>query len=271
MLKIGDFSKLSRVSIRMLRHYDEIGLLKPAETDPFTDYRYYSEAQLPTVCRITALRDMGFSLGEVRAILPIYHDRGQLDAYLAEQENVLMRRQEETARQLCLLDTARKRLRKEHPMQYNVTIKTLPQRYAATVRMTIPRYEDEDMIWQTLCQETDAMPLTPSDPCYCCVVFLDGEHKERDVLIEAQKAVTGSYPDTEHVRFRTLPPVTYAGCTFKGGYEQINDVVEALTAWIDANGYTYAGPMFDIYHVSPHETADPAQFVTEVCFPVREK
>ena len=213
MLKIGDFSKLSRVSIRMLRHYDEIGLLKPAETDPFTDYRYYSEAQLPTVCRITALRDMGFSLGEVRAILPIYHDRGQLDAYLAEQENVLMRRQE----------------------------------------------------------ETDAMPLTPSDPCYCCVVFLDGEHKERDVLIEVQKAVTGSYPDTEHVRFRTLPPVTYAGCTFQGGYEQINDVVEALTAWIDANGYEYAGPMFDIYHVGPHETNDPAEFVTEVCYPVRAK
>ena len=62
MLKIGDFSKLSRVSVRMLRYYDEIGLLKPAEIDRFTDYRYYSEAQLPTVCRITALRDMGFGL-----------------------------------------------------------------------------------------------------------------------------------------------------------------------------------------------------------------
>ena len=47
MLKIGDFSKLSRVSVRMLRYYDEIGLLKPAEIDRFTDYRYYSEAQLP--------------------------------------------------------------------------------------------------------------------------------------------------------------------------------------------------------------------------------
>ena len=42
MLKIGYFSKLSRISIRMLRHYDEIGLLKPAEIDPFTGYRYYS-------------------------------------------------------------------------------------------------------------------------------------------------------------------------------------------------------------------------------------
>ena len=52
MLKIGDFSKLSRVSVRMLRHYDEIGLLKPVEIDSFTDYRYYREDQLPTVCRI---------------------------------------------------------------------------------------------------------------------------------------------------------------------------------------------------------------------------
>ena len=59
MLKIGEFSKLSRVSVRMLRHYDEIGLLKPAEIDHFTDYRYYREDQLPIAGRIAALKDMG--------------------------------------------------------------------------------------------------------------------------------------------------------------------------------------------------------------------
>lgn len=156
-------------------------------------------------------------------------------------------------------------------MNYDVTIKTLPERYAATVRMTIPRYQDEGMVWHVLCRETDSMHLLPTDPCYCCVVFLDGEYKEKDVTVEAQKTVKGPYPDTEHVRFRTLPPVTYAGCTFKGGYEQINDVTAALTAWLEANGYEYAGPMFDIYHVSPHETSDPSEFVTEVCYPVRKK
>ena len=85
MLKIGEFSKLSRVSIRMLRYCDAIGLLKPAETDRFTDYRYYSEAQLPVVCRITALRDMGFPLAEVRALLPVYGDSEALDARLAQR------------------------------------------------------------------------------------------------------------------------------------------------------------------------------------------
>ena len=66
MLKIGEFSRLSRVSIRMLRHYDEIGLLRPAQLDAQTGYRYYSEEQLPLVWRVAALRDMGFSLAAIR-------------------------------------------------------------------------------------------------------------------------------------------------------------------------------------------------------------
>lgn len=271
MLKIGDFSKLSRVSIRMLRYYDEIGLLKPDHTDPFTDYRYYRESQLPIVCRIAALRDMGFGLAEVRALLPIYEDSAQLDTHLAAQQEVLLRHQAEVVQQLCLLDTARKRLRKEENMNYNITIKTLPARYAATVRMTIPRYEDEGRVWHFLCKETLPLNVVQTEPCCCSVVFLDGEFKEHDVTIEAQMTVRGSYPDTEHVRFRTLRAVTCASCTFQGGYHQFNEVVAAMTSWIEANGYTYDGPMFEIYHVSPHETQDPDEFVTEVCYPVRKK
>ena len=70
MLKIGEFSKLSRVSVRMLRHYDEIGLLKPAETDRFTDYRYYREDQLPTAGRIAALRYRCFHFPSFAGCLP---------------------------------------------------------------------------------------------------------------------------------------------------------------------------------------------------------
>ena len=84
MLKIGEFSKLSRVSVRMLRHYDEIGLLKPAEIDRFTDYRYYREDQLPTACRITALKDMGFSLADIVRILEAYEDREAMERFFAE-------------------------------------------------------------------------------------------------------------------------------------------------------------------------------------------
>ena len=74
MLKIGLFSKLSRVSIRMLRYYDEIGLLHSAYIDPESDYRYYREDQLPQIGWITALRDMGFSLADVCRMTEIGHD-----------------------------------------------------------------------------------------------------------------------------------------------------------------------------------------------------
>ena len=124
-------------------------------------------------------------------------------------------------------------------MNYNVTLRTLPERYCATVRMTIPRYEAEGMVWDVLCRETAAMALVPDDPCCCAVEFLDNEFKETNVEIMASKSVKGTYPDTEHVKFQTLPAVTYAGCT--------------------------------IYHVSPHETKNPNEFVTEVCFPIRKK
>ena len=86
MLRIGEFSKLSRVSIRMLSHYDDIGLLKPAEIDQFTGYRYYSPEQLPVVGRITALKDMGFSLADIGKMLEIYENRDELDDYLMKRQ-----------------------------------------------------------------------------------------------------------------------------------------------------------------------------------------
>ena len=98
MLRIGEFSKLSRVSIRMLRHYDDIGLLKPAEIDQFTGYRYYSPEQLPVVGRITALKDMGFSLADIVKMLEIYENRDELDDYLMKRQLELQEISETTQR-----------------------------------------------------------------------------------------------------------------------------------------------------------------------------
>ena len=116
MLKIGEFSKLSRVSVRMLRHYDEIGLLKPAEIDRFTDYRYYREDQLPAAGRIAALKDMGFSLADIVRILEVYDDREKLEKFFAARQEELEALSKDTAYKLTLLDAARKRLRKEEDM-----------------------------------------------------------------------------------------------------------------------------------------------------------
>ena len=113
MLKIGEFPKLSRVSVRMMRHYDDIGLLKPIEIDCFTGYRYYEVDQLLTVGRITSLKDMGFKLADIIKILDIYDDRNTLETYLETRREEVEVIYKETAYQMMLLDTAIKRLRKE--------------------------------------------------------------------------------------------------------------------------------------------------------------
>jgi DNA-binding transcriptional MerR regulator len=68
MFSIGEFARLSQVSVKKLRHYDSIGLLPPARVDPATGYRYYTVAQLPAIGRIVALRDLGFGLAEIAAM-----------------------------------------------------------------------------------------------------------------------------------------------------------------------------------------------------------
>ncbi len=271
MLKIGDFSKLSRVSIRMLRHYDEIGLLRPVRTDPFTGYRYYGEDQLDAAGKIVALKEMGFGLSAIGEVLRGGGDRQALERLLRLKRSELADQAEELERRRRLLDTALERLRKESIMNYDVVLKTLPQRYAACVRMTIPSYEREGDVWAVMGRETEGMRLRPDDPCYCGVVFHDEGFKESDVDVEAQKTVKGTYPDTEHVKFRALPPVTFASCVFKGPYDQIGGVNEAVAAWVRDNGYEFDGPMFNLYHVTPHDTSDPEQYVTEVCYPVKRK
>ncbi|MBR3033485.1 MAG: MerR family transcriptional regulator [Clostridiales bacterium] len=267
MLKIGEFSKLSRVSIRMLRHYDDIGLLKPAEIDDFTGYRYYREDQLFTISRITALKDMGFSLADIVKILDSYDDKEKMEAFLSERQKELSKLSEETEYKLMLLETARKRLRKEQNMNFDVTVKTIPERYAATVQMVIPNYAAEGMAWGMMAEVGPS--LVPADPCLAAAEFLDPEYKEENVEVRVWMTVKGTYSDTEHVKFQTLPEVKVASCIIRGSYDQMGEVTATAMSWISDNGYELNGPMFNIYHVGPVQTQDPNEYVTEVCFPVK--
>ena len=266
MLKIGEFSKLSRVSIRMLRHYDDIGLLKPAEIDEVTGYCYYHEEQLFTIGRITSLKDMGFALADIIKILDCYDDKEKMDAFLSERQKELSKLSKETEYKLMLLETARKRLRKEQNMSFDVTVKTIPERYAATVQMVVPHYEDEGLLWSTMREE--CKNLVPADPCLAVAEFLDDEFKEENVEIIASMTVSGSYADTEHVKFKTLPAVKVASCIIKGSYDQMGEAYATVVSWINANGYKMNGHMFNIYHVSPAQTQNPDEYVSEACFPV---
>lgn len=272
MLKIGDFSKLSRISIRMLRHYDEIGILHPESVDDFTGYRYYSESQLPLAGQIQTLKSLGFGLSVIKEILGKYSDAQEMEQFLLAKRKELEEAAAETQQKLMLLDSTLKWMRKDGIfMDYNVTLKTVPERYVASVRKVIPAYDCEGILWEMMRRELEPQNVQQAVPCYGMAIFHDEGYKEHDPDVEIQSAVVGTYQDTEHVKFKTVPPIQIASATYKGSYDQILRVNEAVADWVVANGYDFDGKSFCIYHVSPGQTDDPEELVTEVCFPVRKK
>lgn len=97
------------------------------------------------------------------------------------------------------------------------------------------------------------------------------EYKEHDPDVEIQITVKGKYQNTENVVFKTVSPVQVASVTFKGSYDQIAATNQAVAKLVRDNGYEFEGAMFTIYHVSPAQTQNKDEFVTEVCFPVKKK
>lgn len=267
MLKIGDFSRLSRVSIRMLRYYDEVGLLKPDKINDFTGYRYYNEEQLLVMGKINALKDMGFGVTAIAEIMKSSNPK-EIEQIFQVQKAQLLEEVNDLNHRIRFLDTAIARLRKDEIMKYDSIIKQMPERYVASVRKVIPKYEEEGRLWHILFSETAKFGMIPCGPAMA--KLHDKEFKENDVDVEVQIEVKGHYENTENVTFFTEPEMTVASATFKGSYDQFSDVYASLAAWVSENGYEFTGPMIDVYHVSPNDTQNPDEFVTEICCPVHQ-
>lgn len=269
MLKIGDFSRLSRVSIRMLRYYDEMNLIKPVLVDKFTGYRYYSEDQLLTIGKINALKDMGFGVTAIGEMIKINNSPHEMKRMFEVQKAQLVEESEIISNRIRLLDTALERLRKDETMNFDCIVKKLPERYVASVRQVIPRYDEEGKLWHILFSETAKLGMIPCGPAMA--ILHDKEYKEGDVDVEVQIEVKEKCGDTENVKFKREPERLVASTTFKGSYSQFSDVYASLAKWVSDNGYEFTGAMMDIYHVSPNETRNPDEFVTEICCPVQKK
>lgn len=272
MFKIGDFSRLCQVSIRMLRHYDDMGLLRPESTDAFTGYRYYSASQLYDINRIQELKAMGFGLKTIKEILSLYDDSESLKEYLSLHYSQVREEAMETERRLTLIKTTMERLeRNGKGMEYNVTLKKFAGHHVASMRKVMPRYEDEGELWGALHSAMTAAGVKIPENCYVASVFYDEGFKESGVDVEVQMSVTGDYADVGDLKFKDTEVQEAASTILKGSYTNTAYACEALGQWISDNGYEINGNTFTIYLNNPNEAASPDDYVSEVCFPVRKK
>lgn len=150
MFKIGEFSKLTQVSIRMLRYYDEMGLLKPSQIDPWTGYRMYSVEQIPVLNKIVYLRDSGFNVAEIAVALTNEEEQQlieQLNAKYTQIENTILEEKEK----LKKIELAKKELvHKKSEMHYNISLKSIPAYQVLSLRRVVPTYYHESELWKEL-------------------------------------------------------------------------------------------------------------------------
>lgn len=149
MLQIGEFSRLSRISVRMLRHYDQVGLLKPAEQDVQTGYRRYAVSQLAEANRITVLRDLGFPIREIGRLA--HADDGELARALDDRARELEEGIGREQRRLADL----RRFRQEveaggAAISCEVTLVSVPSYQVVALRMELAGYDEERRAWERL-------------------------------------------------------------------------------------------------------------------------
>lgn len=270
-MKIGDFSLLTKISIHMLRHYDEIGLLEPVSVDNFTNYRYYDETQLPIANRIQALKRMGLSLSIIKQVLNEYGDHQSLKSYLKLQVSQKKEDLQALQEQIALIENAVKELENnETPKNCDIVVKEIPKRNVITCRRKLSWYSQEGELWNTLHKETAKLGVQLASPSYEIAVMYESESDDL-VDVEVQQAVVGTYPNTENTQFKTVPATVAAVLMCRGGYTQLQSINNKLSQWILENGYELCGQVINIYHISPKMEQDSDRLLTEVCFPIKKK
>ena len=272
MLKIGDFSKFSRVSIKTLRYYDEIGLLKPVKVDRVSGYRYYSADQLPRLNRIVGLKELGLSLEEIGHLLKDNPPIETVIVLLQSKHQEALERLREDEMRLKKMEEWLKRMEKERSMPDNdVVLKRVEGQIVVSLRDVIPTYGDIYRLFDELCSYLAGQRVQYAGPPLA--IYYDQEYREKDVDVELAVPVAGEIPTTSRIRIRRLPPIEQAACLiYKGAYEKINQAYSTLVSWVEANGYQINGPDREVYLKGPGEGTedDPAGYITELQLPVKK-
>ena len=267
MLPIGQFSRFVGLSIRMLRHYDEHGALSPARVDPDTGYRYYTVAQMYEAARIRELRDVGMPVAVIAGLVRRAGDPGAIAAALEIHRAQLVDDAARTERRLADIDRLIRSL-SEASLTSSTTVltrRTIPAHTIVALRVTIPTYADEGPIWGRFMPEAMAAGAQPTG---AGVVYHDTEYRETDCDVEAWLQVPAPIAVPAPLTCRRVPEQAVAMTTLHGDYAGFGAAAMALGEALVAEGLAEAGPMFSRYIVGPSQSANPADYVTEICIPI---
>ncbi|MGW9303179.1 MerR family transcriptional regulator [Streptomyces cyaneofuscatus] len=276
MFTIGDFARYGRVSRRMLRHYDAIGLLRPDRTDPATGYRFYGAAQLARLNRIIALKDLGFTLQQVRDVLDERVGPEELRGMLRLRRAELAEAVAAATARLAQVEARLRSIESEgHMPADDVVIKTVPAVRVAELTGIAASYEPQDIgpvigpLYEELFPLLEGAGVRPTGPGIAW--YEDAPHgsPEGGGAIVVHAGVTVSAPvgpvGGTGVRVVELPPFEAATIVHRGAMDDVLPAAQTLARWLDGNGYRSTGYAREVNLECP---ADRSRWVTELQEPV---
>lgn len=267
VFSIGDFARHGRVSVRMLRHYDALGLLRPARVDPATGYRSYTAAQLARLNRIVALKDLGFTLEQVATLLAeevtVEQVRGMLVLRRAELEAVLA----EGASRLAQVEARLRTIEDDGRLDHDVVVKELPAMRVVELTGLAAGFDPSAIgpVVRPLCAELGrrlaSADVTPAGRLTC---YYEQRGEDEVVVHAAVPASVGS-GDLDGLAVADLPAVRAATLVHRGAIDGVLPSWQAVVRWIAGHGRTSAGAQRELYLDCPE---DPAAWVTELQEPI---
>lgn len=278
MLRIGEFSRLSQVTIKALRYYDDMGLLKPAHIDPFTGYRYYTVEQLPLIHRIIAFKELGLSLEQIGSLLSDNLPLEQMREILAQQQAEIKQRIYEEQARLAQVDFRLRMIEMEQQLPaLEVVVKPISPLRALTMRISIGQ---ENMPAKMLDFQTEveqamaqhAIKLSaPWMEIYTAEEF-QVDFQDSEFVLPVDETQTEDVPlaTAGVLKLKTVPGLPLAATyihhsTDLNGYDNqhVSEVMPVLRRWIVGNGYQMLGTHRTVRHYGPLEHAEYKDWITE--------
>ena len=264
LYKIGMFAQMNHVTIKTLRFYEEQGLLTPAHVDGENGYRYYTMDQMAVLHRITALKQAGFTIEDIRRL----GDSSDTVSFLSRKKTEIMSKIAELTMQMAIIDGYL--AGDDEALKSPVLIKKIPAVVAATMESRVESYDALFDLMPALGAQMEKLGCECALPEYCFTHYLEPGYKEEQILIEVCEAVTEKKADTDCVKFRELPEIQAACIYHKGSYNEFPRTYAVILQYIEENGYEICGNIREKYIDGVWNKDTEDDWLSEIQIPVKK-
>lgn len=265
LYKIGMFAQMNHVTIKTLHFYEEQGLLAPAYVDGENGYRYYTMNQMAVMHRITALKQAGFTIEDIRKL----NSSPDFSSFLGKKKAELMSKIAELTMQIAVIDGYL--AGGEENLATPVLIKTIPAVIAATMQGRIESYDALFEMMPKMGAQMEQLGCECALPEYCFMNYLESTGKEEQILIETCEAVTEKKEDTDRIKFKEFPEIQAACIYHRGSYNDFPRAYEVILKYIEENGYEICGNIRENYIDGVWNKETEEEWLSEIQIPVRKK